>query len=100
MALVPWDIHVRTGQLALFASLLTTVLVSSVRRRRPRPAGAQAPAAPAPPTPSESYRVPVVPTHSTPSAPADPVHAAAVTDLCTCISELASDLAKRYGGEL
>ncbi|NEB76405.1 hypothetical protein G3I40_14390 [Streptomyces sp. SID14478] len=42
-------------------------------------------------------RAHVVPTHHT---PADPAHAAAVTDLCTCVAELASDLAKRYGGEL
>ncbi|MYW62812.1 hypothetical protein GTY65_01770 [Streptomyces sp. SID8379] len=92
MALVPWDIHLKAGQLAAFAGLLTTLLVTSVRRR-PRTATAQAPAPP-PPT---SYRVPVVPSHP---LPIDPTHGAAVTDLHTCVAELASDLAKRYGGEV
>ncbi|MGY0020003.1 hypothetical protein [Streptomyces sp. cg35] len=90
MALVPWDVHFKTGQLAVFAAALATALVTSVRLR-------PGPEAPAPPAPPVRLRAQVVPTHST---PADAEHTAAVTDLCTCVAELASDLAKRYGGEL
>ncbi|MFD8569392.1 hypothetical protein [Streptomyces sp. NPDC057694] len=94
MALIPWDVHLKTGQLASFAALLTTAVFGSarLRSRRPPPARAIAP----PPPPEPCLRAHVVPTHS---APADPAHTAAVTDLCTRVSELASDLAKRYGGE-
>lgn len=93
MALILWDVHLKTGQLASFAALLTTTLVGSARlwSRRPAPVRAAAP----PPLPVPCLRAHVVPTHS---APADP-HTAAVTDLCTRVSELASDLAKRYGNE-
>ncbi|MFI6876936.1 hypothetical protein ACIBL6_26210 [Streptomyces sp. NPDC050400] len=93
MALVPWDVHLKTGQLAVFAAMVATALVTSVRRRPPG-GGRTAGAAPEPPPPLP-FRTPVVPTHTT---PADPQHAAAVTDLCTCVAELASDLAQRYGG--
>jgi hypothetical protein len=92
MALVPWDVHFKSGQLAVLAAALATALVTSVRRR-PRRA-VQAP--PAPPLPP-ALRAHVVPAHPT---PADAEHTAAVTDLCTCVAELASDLAKRYGGEI
>ncbi|MFJ4713391.1 hypothetical protein [Streptomyces sp. NPDC088785] len=93
MASVSWDVHLKAGQLAFFVSLVATAVVTSVRRR-PRPATPQ-PTAPLPP-PFATYRPPVVPSH----APrADPAHGAAVADLCTCVAELASDLAKRYGGE-
>ncbi|MEV3853615.1 hypothetical protein AB0J38_04725 [Streptomyces sp. NPDC050095] len=92
MALVPLHVHRKTGQLAVLAAALATALVTSARRR-PRAAGSAPPEAPpAPPR----LRAHVVPTHHT---PADPRHAAAVTDLCTRVSELASDLAKRHGGE-
>ena len=94
MALISWDVHLKTGHLASFAALLTTALVGSarLRSRRPLPVRAVAP----PPPPAPCLRAQVVPTHST---PADPAHTAAVTDLCTRVSELASDLAKRYGNE-
>ncbi|MEU6845857.1 hypothetical protein ABZ930_28675 [Streptomyces sp. NPDC046716] len=95
MALIPWDVHLKTGQLASFAALLTTALVGSARLRSRRPEPARA-AAPPPPPPAPCLRAHVVPTHS---APADPAHTAAVNDLCTRVSELASDLAKRYGSE-
>ncbi|MET9493782.1 hypothetical protein [Streptomyces sp. NPDC006552] len=91
MGLVPWDVDLKAGQLAVFATALTAVLLTSVRRRPRRAAGA-----PAPPARSQ-LRALVVPPHP---APAGTAHTAAVTDLCTCVSELASDLAKRYGGEL
>ncbi|WP_394428936.1 hypothetical protein [Streptomyces sp. SGAir0957] len=93
MALVPWDVHLRSGQLAVFAATLATALLTSVRRR-PRPPAPE-PAAPPPPPPH--LRAQVVPPHHTPPGTA---HTAAVTDLCTCVAELASDLAKRYGGEI
>ncbi|MER5952081.1 hypothetical protein ABT127_39195 [Streptomyces sp. NPDC001904] len=94
MALILWDVHLKTGQLASFAALLSTALVGSARlwSRHPGPVQAAAP----PPTPVPCLRAHVVPTHST---PADPAHTAAVTDLCTRVSEVASDLAKRYGSE-
>ncbi|MFI7382265.1 hypothetical protein [Streptomyces sp. NPDC049813] len=92
MGLVPWDVHLKAGQLAVAAVALTTVLLSSARRR-PRRAARAAPAPPARP----QLRALVVPIHPVPAGSA---HTAAVTDLCTCVSELASDLAKRYGGEL
>ncbi|WP_372343939.1 hypothetical protein [Streptomyces sp. KL116D] len=93
MALVPWDVHLKTGQLAVFAAMAATALVTSVRWR-PRSGGRTAGPVPEP-SPPVPLRTPVVPTHPT---PADPQHAAAVTDLCTCVAELASDLAQRYGG--
>ncbi|GAA2302024.1 hypothetical protein OKJ48_31475 [Streptomyces kunmingensis] len=92
MALVPWDVHLKAGQLAVYAAALTTMLLTTVRRRPRRPVQA----APAPPAPRH-LRAHVVPTHP---AGGDSEHTAAVTDLRTCVSELASDLAKRYGGEL
>ncbi|MEV1019613.1 hypothetical protein [Streptomyces sp. NPDC050264] len=92
MALVPWDVHLKSGQFAVYAAALMAALVTSVRRR-PRRAAQAPPAPPAPP----QLRAHVVPTHHT---PADAEHTAAVTDLCTCVAELASDLAKRYGGEI
>ncbi|MEV5610777.1 hypothetical protein [Streptomyces sp. NPDC052225] len=95
MALIPWDVHLKAGQLAVFAAMLATTLVTTVRRRA-RHAGRTGAAAPEPP-PYAPCRVPVVPT---PLVRSDPRHAAAVTDLCTCVSELASDLAKRFGGEI
>ncbi|MFJ8826800.1 hypothetical protein ACIREE_34140 [Streptomyces sp. NPDC102467] len=91
MALVPWDVHLKSGQLAVVAAALVTALVTS--RRRPRRSSQAPPAPPAPPL----LRAHIVPTHHT---PADAEHTAAVTDLYTCVAELASDLAKRYGGEL
>ncbi|WP_353945944.1 hypothetical protein ABII15_33005 [Streptomyces sp. HUAS MG91] len=96
MALISWDVHLKTGQLASFAALLTTALVGSARlwSRRPEPARTAVP--PPSPPPAPCLRAHVVPTHST---PADPAHTAAVTDLCTRVSEVASDLAKRYGNE-
>ncbi|NEB81875.1 GGDEF domain-containing protein, partial [Streptomyces sp. SID14478] len=45
MALVPWDIHLKTGQLVVFAAVLATALVTTVRRRPSR--AAPAPQAPA-----------------------------------------------------
>ncbi|MEB8339707.1 hypothetical protein [Streptomyces endophyticus] len=88
MSLVPWDVQVKIGQLAAFVAALATALISSARRRHPR-------AAPDPPKPPPA-RTPL-PAHVVPcrSAPAT----AAVTDLCTCVSELASDLAKRYADD-
>ncbi|MFI0235651.1 hypothetical protein [Streptomyces sp. NPDC016845] len=93
MALVPWDVHLKAGHLAVFAATTATALLTSIRRR-PRPTASEPPA---PPPPPPRLRAHVVPPHP---APADAHHTAAVTDLCTCVAELASDLAKRYGGEI
>ncbi|MGY0490487.1 hypothetical protein [Streptomyces sp. WG-D5] len=87
MALVPWDVHVKVGHLAALAAALATALLSSARRRTaPAP-----PKAPPPPSPAP-HPAHVVPSRATPTA-------AALTDLCTCVSELASDLAKRYADD-
>ncbi|WP_338702441.1 hypothetical protein V2W30_34060 [Streptomyces sp. Q6] len=92
MPLVPWDVHHKAGQLVVLVAVLATALVTSTRRRlRPRPV-----ATAAPPPPSPRLTPPVVPCHT---ITADAPHAEAVADLCTCVSELASDLAKRFGGE-
>ncbi|MFJ9041920.1 hypothetical protein ACIRF8_35890 [Streptomyces sp. NPDC102406] len=92
MGQVPWDVRLKSRRPAVLVAALTAMLVTSVRRR-PRRAVRPAPAPPAPPR----LRAHVVPSHP---APADAPHTAAVTDLCTCVAELASDLAKRYGGEI
>ncbi|MET8469258.1 hypothetical protein ABZY90_29925 [Streptomyces sp. NPDC006422] len=89
MALAPWDVQVKIGQLAAFAAAVATTLFRSARRRRSRGTAAP-PKAPAPPTPLPAQVVPCRATATT---------AAAVTDLCTCVSELASDLAKRYADD-
>lgn len=94
MALDMWEVHLRTGQLALVVAVLAAAFAGSARLRA-RPPGSTRGAAP-PPPPAPCLRAHVVPTHR---VPADPAHTAAVTDLCTRVSELASDLAKRYGGE-
>ncbi|MEU6391802.1 hypothetical protein [Streptomyces sp. NPDC046939] len=99
MVLVPWDVHLKAGQLGINAATLATALLASLRRH-PRPGPRPGPPAPepvAPPPPPPRVRAHVVPPHP---APADATHTAAVTDLCTCVAELASDLAKRYGGEI
>jgi hypothetical protein len=90
MSLVPWDAHVKIGQLAALVATLATGLITSARRRRHR-AAPDPPKPPPPPTPAP------LPAHVVPCRPAPA--AAAVTDLCTCVSELASDLAKRYADE-
>ncbi|MFJ8933714.1 MULTISPECIES: hypothetical protein [unclassified Streptomyces] len=90
MSLVPWDVHVKIGQLAAFLAALATALITSARRRRPR-AAPDPPEPPPPPTPAP------LPAHVVPCRPAPATEA--VTDLCTCVSELASDLAKRYADD-
>ncbi|WP_306316614.1 MULTISPECIES: hypothetical protein [unclassified Streptomyces] len=88
MALVPWDVHVKVGQLAALAAAVAAALFTTARRRPPT-------TPPPPKTPPAATPLPaqVVPCRSAPTA------TAAITDLCTCVSELASDLAKRYGDE-
>ncbi|MER5439407.1 hypothetical protein [Streptomyces sp. NPDC002790] len=83
MPLVPWDVQVKIGQLAALAAALAAALLTSARRRHPTPA----PPPPPPPPPLQAHIVPCRPAPTTD------------TDLCTCVSELASDLAKRYGDE-
>ncbi|MCX4830684.1 hypothetical protein OG785_05485 [Streptomyces sp. NBC_00006] len=90
MSLVPWDAHVKIGQLAAFFAALATAWITSARRRRPR-AAPDPPEPPPPPTPAP------LPAHVVPCRPAPATEA--VTDLCTCVSELASDLAKRYADD-
>ncbi|MFJ9125411.1 hypothetical protein ACIRJS_15075 [Streptomyces sp. NPDC102340] len=94
MSLVPWDVHVKIGQLAAFLAALATALITSARRRRPR----AAPDPPEPPLPPTPAPLPApLPAHVVPCRPAPATEA--VTDLCTCVSELASDLAKRYADD-
>ncbi|MGD6741993.1 hypothetical protein ACOKM3_09155 [Streptomyces sp. BH106] len=88
MSLVPWDVQVKIGQLAAFVAALATALITSARRRRP-------PTEPNPPEPPPSPAP--LPAHVVPCRPAPATEA--VTDLCTCVSELASDLAKRYADD-
>ncbi|MFI5663079.1 hypothetical protein [Streptomyces sp. NPDC051684] len=88
MSLVPWDVQVKIGQLAAFAAALATALITSARRRCPDTAP-NPPEPPPSPTPLSAH---VVPCRQAPAT-------AAVTDLCTCVSELASDLAKRYADD-
>ncbi|MFD7298042.1 hypothetical protein ACFV9W_32560 [Streptomyces sp. NPDC059897] len=88
MSLVPWDVQVKIGQLVAFAAALATALITSARRRRPH----TAPNLPEPPPPPSPTTLPahVVPCRQAPATD---------TDLCTCVSELASDLAKRYADD-
>ncbi|WP_425827209.1 hypothetical protein [Streptomyces fractus] len=88
MPLVPWDVQVKIGQLAAFVAALASALITAARGPRPTPPPPKEPPPPTrPPLPAH-----VVPCRSAPTT-------AAVTDLCTCVSELASDLAKRYADD-
>ncbi|MFE1956141.1 MULTISPECIES: hypothetical protein [Streptomyces] len=91
MAMVPWRVQVKAGRLAVLAVALATALVTSARLRPRRNGGAAPPAGPG------GLRARIVPARPAPAQVTE--HSVAVSDLCTCVSELASDLAKRYGGE-
>ncbi|MZD09520.1 hypothetical protein GTW43_31240 [Streptomyces sp. SID5785] len=87
MAMVPWDVRGTTGRLAVLAAAVATVLVTSARLRPRRGAAGAGTAG--------RVRPRIVPARPVPGPVTE--HGAAVGDLCTCVSELASDLAKRYG---
>jgi hypothetical protein len=89
MAMVRRGVQVKAGRFAVLVAAVAAVLVTSARLRPRRP-GSSGPAA-------GRFRPRIVPARPVPDAGTP--HAAAVGDLCTCVSELASDLAKRYGGE-
>ncbi|WP_432164639.1 hypothetical protein [Streptomyces sp. bgisy031] len=99
MALVPLplEFHLKVGQIgASFALFAAGVLC---RARRWTGSGTQVAAAPGREQPPQLCQcAPVRPCADLTAAPRGPV-AAAETDLRTCVSELASDLAFRLGSE-
>ncbi|MEV6700051.1 hypothetical protein AB0M68_23275 [Streptomyces sp. NPDC051453] len=97
MALVPLplEFHLKVGQVGASVALFAAGVLGRARRW----SGAQGSAAPGreqPPQPCQC--APVRPRADLTGVPRGPV-AAAETDLRTCVSELASDLASRLGSE-
>ncbi|MET7511983.1 hypothetical protein ABZS88_00625 [Streptomyces sp. NPDC005480] len=97
MALVslPLEFHLKVGQLGASVALFAAGVLGRARRWT----GDQEAAAPgSEQLPQPCRRAPVRPRADLAGVPRGPV-AAAEADLRTCVSELASDLASRWGSE-
>ncbi|MFD5118626.1 hypothetical protein [Streptomyces sp. NPDC058385] len=98
MALVPLplEFHLKVGQVGASVALFAAGVLGRARRWTGARGTAAAPGREQPPQPCQC--APVRPRADLSGVPRGPV-AAAETDLRTCVSELASDLASRLGSE-